>query len=519
MNAPARIGDRVARVEDKRFVTGAGRYTDDIDRPGQAYAVFVRSPHAHARIRSVDRRRPDRARRPAVYAGRDIKRFSDERRHLRGGDRRVDLRLAGPSKDGAPMKAGAHPALAKDKVNYVGDAVAVVVAETLAQAKDAAELIAVDYEVLEPLVDLATAQASGRPEVHDGIGRNTAFDWELGDKGATEAAFARAAHVTRLDLVNNRLIPNAMEPRAAIGEYDPGEDSFTLYVTSQNPHVARLVLSAFVGLAPEHKLRVIAPDVGGGFGSKIFIYAEEVVCLWAARRLKRPVKWTGDRSEAFLADAHGRDHVTRAELATDERGKILGLRVKTLANMGAYLSTFALVGADLSLRDAAVRPIRHSGDLRGSGRGLHQHGARRRLPGRRSAGGDLSWSSAWSRRRRANSGSTGRDPAAATSSTQFPHQTPVHHDLRRRRLRGDAGQGARARRLRGLRRRVAAIRPERQAAGPRLLRLHRGLRPRALEGGRLARRRRGPVGIGGGARQSDRHGGGAHRFPQPRPGP
>jgi len=343
MNAPARIGDRVARVEDKRFVTGAGRYTDDIDRPGQAYAVFVRSPHAHARIRSVE---ADAARTApgvlAVYASRDIKRFVPTSDDI--SEEEIGGLICGwlvHSKDGAPMKAGAHPALAKDKVNYVGDAVAVVVAETLAQAKDAAELVAVDYEVLEPLVDLATAQASGRPEVHDGIGRNTAFEWELGDKGATEAAFARAAHVTRLDLVNNRLVPNAMEPRAAIGEYDRGKDSFTLHVTTQNPHVARLVLSAFVGLAPEHKLRVIAPDVGGGFGSKIFVYAEEVVCLWAARRLKRPVKWTGDRSEAFLADAHGRDHVTRAELATDERGKILGLRVKTLANMGAYLSTFA----------------------------------------------------------------------------------------------------------------------------------------------------------------------------------
>ena len=283
------------------------------------------------------------------------------------------------------MKAGAHPALAKDKVNYVGDAVAVVVAETLAQAKDAAELVAVDYEVLEPLVDLATAQASGRPEVHDGIGRNTAFEWELGDKGATEAAFARAAHVTRLDLVNNRLVPNAMEPRAAIGEYDPGEDSFTLHVTSQNPHVARLVLSAFVGLAPEHKLRVIAPDVGGGFGSKIFIYAEEVVCLWAARRLKRPVKWTGDRSEAFLADAHGRDHVTRAELATDERRQDSRPAGQDARQHGRVSLDFRVVGADLSLRDAALRPIRHSGDLRGSRRRLHQHGARRRLPGRGSA--------------------------------------------------------------------------------------------------------------------------------------
>src|SRR4051794_8411081 len=337
------IGARVPRIEDKRFITGAGRYTDDISRPGQTHAVFLRSPHAHARIRSIDTSEAKVA--PgvaAVYTGRDIKRFvptSDDVTEDEIGGLICGWMIH--SKNGEAMKAGAHPALAKDKVRYVGDHVAVVIAETLAQAKDAAELVAVDYEVIEPVIDLATAQASGRPEVHDGIGRNTAFEWELGDKAATEAAFAGAAHVTRLDLVNNRLVPNAMEPRACIGDYDPGEDAFTLHVTSQNPHVARLVLSAFVGLAPEHKLRVIAPDVGGGFGSKIFIYAEEVICLWAARRLKRPVKWVGDRSEAFLADAHGRDHVTHAELAMDERGKILGLRVKTIANMGAYLSTFA----------------------------------------------------------------------------------------------------------------------------------------------------------------------------------
>src|SRR5690606_14030671 len=160
----------------------------------------------------------------------------------------------------------------------------------------------------------------GTPAVHDEAPDNRVFAWHLGDKTPTDAAFARASHITRLELVNNRLIPNAMEARAAIGEYDSGDDSYTLHTTSQNPHVARLVLSAFVGLAPEHKLRVIAPDVGGGFGSKIFIYAEETVCVWAARKVGRPVRWTSDRSEAFLSDAHGRDHVTQAELALDERG-------------------------------------------------------------------------------------------------------------------------------------------------------------------------------------------------------
>ncbi|MDQ4061916.1 MAG: xanthine dehydrogenase family protein molybdopterin-binding subunit, partial [Pseudomonadota bacterium] len=343
MNANTGFSAPVRRVEDKRFITGRGRYTDDINREGQVYAFFLRSPHAHARIRGIDI--ADAKAAPgvvAVYTGRDVKRFVPTSDDMAEED--IGGLICGwmiHSKDGTPMQAGAHPALAKDKVRYVGDHVAVVIAETLQQARDAAELIEVDYEVLEPVVDPAKAQAPGQPAVHEGVSRNTVFEWELGDRQAVEQAFARAAHVTRLDLVNNRLVPNPMEPRAAIGEYEPGEDAFTLYVTSQNPHVARLVLSAFVGIAPEHKLRVIAPDVGGGFGSKIFIYAEEVICLWAARRLKRPVKWTADRTEAFLADAHGRDHVTHAELAFDDRGKILGLRVRTVANMGAYLSTFA----------------------------------------------------------------------------------------------------------------------------------------------------------------------------------
>ncbi len=245
------------------------------------------------------------------------------------------------SKDGSPMKAGAHPALAQGKVRYVGDHVAVVIADTLAEARDAAEKVKVTYETLPAVVDVATAQNPGQAQLHAEAPNNTVYQWHLGDKAAVDAAFASAKHVTKIDLVNNRLIPNAIEPRAAIGEYDFGNESLTLYTTSQNPHVARLVLSAFIGLAPEHKLRVIAPDVGGGFGSKIFIYAEETVCLWASRKVGRPVKWTADRSESFLADAHGRDHATTAELAVDGSGKILALRAKTKANLGGYLSTFA----------------------------------------------------------------------------------------------------------------------------------------------------------------------------------
>jgi carbon-monoxide dehydrogenase large subunit len=326
------IGARVRRKEDQRFITGTGRYTDDFNRPGQAWAHFLRSPHAHAKIRAIDTA-PALAV-PGVIAV------------LTGDDLAAD-KIGGlicgwmiHSKDGTPMKAGPHPALAQGKVRYVGDQVAVIIAETLSVARDAAERIMVDYEVLPAVVNAAATQKSGVP-IHDVAADNTVYRWHLGDKAAVEEAFARAKHVTKIDLTNNRLIPNPIEPRSAIGEYDPGTGSFTLYTTSQNPHVARLVLSAFIGIAPEHKLRVIAPDVGGGFGSKIFIYAEETVCVWAAKKVGRPVKWTSDRTEAFLADAHGRDHVTHAELACDEKGKILGLRVSTIANLGAYLSTFA----------------------------------------------------------------------------------------------------------------------------------------------------------------------------------
>jgi len=325
------IGAAVRRKEDHRFITGKGQYTDDINRPGQTHAYFLRSPHAHATLRKIDtaaaKAMPGVV---AIYTGEDV-----------AADKVGGL-ICGwmiHSKDGTPMRAGPHPILAQGKVRYVGDHVAVVIAETLSQAKDAAEAIVVDYGVLPANVD--TAKAQGSPEVHSEAPNNTVYDWHIGEKAATEAAFKAAKHITSLDIVNNRLVPNAMEPRAAVGEYDAGNDALTLYTTSQNPHVARLVLSAFIGIAPEHKLRVIAPDVGGGFGSKIFIYAEETVCVWAARKCGRPVKWTADRTEEFLCVAHGRDHVTRAELATDAEGKITGLRVKTIANMGAYLSTFA----------------------------------------------------------------------------------------------------------------------------------------------------------------------------------
>ncbi len=326
------IGASVKRREDIRFITGKGHYVDDINRPGQAYAFFVRSPHAHATIKKIDTAAALKS--PgvvAIFTGADT--VADK----------IGAHIPGwtvHSKDGSPMKVGSFPALAHGKALYVGDPVAVVIADSTAQAKDAAEKLVVDYDVLPAVIDTASAAKAGQPQIHEYAPGNTVFNWHVGDKATTDAAFAKAAHVTTLDLINNRTIPNAMEPRAALGEYDSGTDVQTLYTTSQNPHVARVVLSAFQGVAPEHKLRVIAPDVGGGFGSKIFIYNEETVCVWAAKKIDRPVKWTAERTESFLADAHGRDHVSHAELALDSSGKILAMRVHTVANLGAYPSTF-----------------------------------------------------------------------------------------------------------------------------------------------------------------------------------
>src|SRR5215467_11782550 len=239
------------------------------------------------------------------------------------------------------MKEPPHPVLAKGKVRYVGDPVALVIAETPEQAKDAAELISVDYEVLPAVVNPVDALKKGAPQIHDEAPDNVCYVWALGDKAGVDAAFAQAAHVTTLDFVNNRLIPNAIEPRACNAAYSRADDSYTLYVANQNPHVERLLMTAFVLGLPEHKVRVVAPDVGGGFGSKIYLYAEETALVFASKRIGRPIKWTADRSEAFLTDAHGRDHVTHAELALDKDGKFLALKAETTANMGAYLSTFA----------------------------------------------------------------------------------------------------------------------------------------------------------------------------------
>ena len=324
------IGQSVERKEDYRFLTGAGQYTDDITLPRQSVGFFLRSPHAHARISSINIAAAKSA--PGVlgvFTGKDMASVGG----LPCGWQINNI-------DGTPMKEPKHAVLAESKVCYVGDQVALVVAETLAQARDAANLIDVDYDVLPAVADTATA-AKSKTAVHDIAPDNVCYTWAIGDNAKVEQAFAQAAHVTKLQFTNNRLIPNAIEPRAANAAYTRADESYTLYVSNQNPHVERLLMTAFVLGLPEHKVRVVAPDVGGGFGSKIFLYAEETALVWASKRIGRPIKWTAERSESFLTDAHGRDHVTSAELALDKDGKFLALRVYTTANMGAYLSTFA----------------------------------------------------------------------------------------------------------------------------------------------------------------------------------
>ena len=326
------IGASVRRKEDKKFLTGKGRYTDDINRAGQIYAYFVRSDVAHANIKSIDTKAASAASGVvAVYTGEDV---------AADGIGGPICGWVVPNRDGSATHEPPHPLLAQGKVRFVGDAVAVVIAESVEQAKSASELVEVDYEELPAVAHLETSSSGA--EIHEGMAENRYFDWELGDEEETDKALKAAAKVIKLTVRNNRLIPNAMEPRCALAEYDDLADSYTLHTTSQNPHLTRLVLAAFMFQIPESKLRVVAPDVGGGFGSKIYVYIEESVCVWASKKLKRPIKWTADRTQSFLTDAHGRDHVNNVQLALDNKNKIIGLRVDTICNLGSYLSAFAV---------------------------------------------------------------------------------------------------------------------------------------------------------------------------------
>ncbi len=326
------IGQSVRRTEDKRFLTGQGRYTDDIVLPGMVYAYILRSPYAHARIKSIDTSKALAMKGViAIYTGKDFENING-----------VPCGWQVNFKNGETMREPKHPLLVLDKVKHAGDGVAMIIAESKGIAVDAAEEVEVKYEVFKAVTNPREAAKPDAPKVHDEFPDNVAFDWQIGnDKAEVDAAMATAHHITKLDFTNNRVVPNAMEPRSYIGDYDNAYDKYTLYTSTQNPHLIRLLMCAFVLGIPEHKVRVVGPDVGGGFGSKIYHYTEEALVTWAAKQLRRPIKWTSDRSEAFLTDAHGRDHVSTAEMGFDKEGQIVGLRIKTFANVGAYLSTFA----------------------------------------------------------------------------------------------------------------------------------------------------------------------------------
>ena len=318
----AALGDSVPRIEDERLLTGRGRYTDDIELPGQARATIVRSVHAAARIRTIDtapaREAPGVI---AVFTHADL---------AADGLGNLPYMAQFKQADRSPMVKPPHPALASDAVHHVGDGVALVIAETLAEAKNAAEKITIDYEPRPPVTDLAAAAAPGAPAVWPDCPDNICFEFEQGDRAAVDRAFAAAAHVTSLDFTVSRVAPAPMEPRAAIGVYDAGEDRYTLHCGVQNPHsMRRIIASQILGIT-ETRLRVVSPDMGGAFGMRSNPYAEIALVLWAARRVGRPVKWTAERSESFVADDQGRDNRTTVELALGAGGAFLALRVLLL---------------------------------------------------------------------------------------------------------------------------------------------------------------------------------------------
>jgi aerobic carbon-monoxide dehydrogenase large subunit len=328
------IGQSVRRVEDKRFITGKGRYTDDIVLIGMTYACFVRSPYAHARVNNIDiSAAKDMPGVVAVFTGNDVAAVNG-----------VPCGWQVNFKNGDTMREPKHPLMVPtgETVKHVGDPVAVILAESYAQAVDASEAVEVDWDVLPAVANPKEAMQAGAAQVHGQYSDNLAFDWAFGNpKEEVDAAMATAAHITTLEFINQRVVPNAMEPRSYIGHYDDVSDKYTLYTSTQNPHLIRLLMCAFVLGLPEHKVRVVGPDCGGGFGSKIYHYTEEAVVTWASNQIRRPVKWTSTRSEAFLLDAHGRDHVTKASMGFDAQGNIVALDIDTYANLGAYLSTFA----------------------------------------------------------------------------------------------------------------------------------------------------------------------------------
>jgi carbon-monoxide dehydrogenase large subunit len=329
------IGQPVRRVEDVRFITGTGAYTDDLNLPGQAIGYMLRSPYGNARINSIDT--ADAMAAPGVISvitGADL---------AADGVGTLPCVTAGviQNRDGTPITVPEHPALTADVARFVGDGVAFVIAETLNQAKDAAELIDIDWDDLQAAASIEAAEADGAPAVHEAAADNVCFDWDMGDAAAVEEAFAKAAHISSCDVIHNRVIPHSIETRAALGEFNTDEDRYVLRTSTQGANGMRDILAGMIlGIAPE-QLRIITPDVGGGFGMKTFVYPEQVLVLYAAKKLGRPVKWTGDRSDSFQSDSHGRDWITHTEMAIDENNQITGLRIKNRVALGAYLSQFA----------------------------------------------------------------------------------------------------------------------------------------------------------------------------------
>ena len=516
------LGAAVKRTEDPRFITGKGRYLDDIKLPGMTYLSILRSPYAHAKIRSIDttaaKAMPGVI---AVFTGADIP--------------YNPLPMAWPAGGGAGIQNNINTprVLATDDVKWTGEGVAAVVAETPEQAADALDAIVVDWEPLPTVVDAEKATQPGAPQLHENAPNNVVFEWTVGDKAGTDAAVDAAEVVVRQRIVNQRLIPNPMEVRGDIGWYNPGTDEYTVWMSSQTPHIQRLLLAAFVTGIPEHKMRCITPDVGGAFGTKIFCYADMALVMFASKAIGgRPVKWVEGRRESYQSTIHGRDHITYLEIAGTRDGTVTGLRVKTFANLGGRLSTIGpgipttLYGRVLSgcykipnvyCEVTGVYTNTTFVDAyRGAGRPEATYVIERAMD---LFAAEIGMDRAELRRRN------------FIPPDQFPYDNPSGpgHGVRRRQdlhrlrqLRAGHGQGAGGRRLQGPRGQEGRGRQARQAAGPRAQHLHRGLRRGAVQVDRRRRRGLGRRHVGVGQhpgppdRQDRRHRGHLAAGPGPR---
>ena len=495
---PDVLGASIKRVEDPRFITGSGNYVDDIKLASMAHMAVLRSPYAHANIRSIDtsaaKAMPGVV---AVFVGADIAYNPMPMAWPAGGSAGIQNNINTPS------------TLATDSVKWTGEGVAAVVADTEAQAFDALEAIVVDYEPLPAVVDADKAIEPGAPQLHENAPNNIVFEWTVGDKAGTDAAIDAAEVVVRQRIVNQRLIPNSMETRGDIGWYNPGTDEYTIWMSSQTPHIQRLLLAAFVMGVPEHKIRCISPDIGGAFGTRIYCYTDYALVLFASKALAgRPVKWIESRTENYQSTIHGRDHITHLEIAGTRDGEITGLRVKTLANLGGRLSTIG-PGVATTLYGRVLTGCYKIPNVYADGhRGLHEHDLRRRLPRRGPARGDLRHRAGDGPVRGGDRDGPRRDPAPELHPAgPVPVRQPVRsrdrvgrrQDLHRfRQLRAGHGQGARDGRLRRPGGEEGRGQDPRQAARHGPVDLHRGLRRRAIEVDRRGRRGLGrrDVGIG-----------------------